>query len=133
MAELLAARHLLRRVRSAGRRAPSSTRVTPRYSSLTRFERRRLWLLVLVVAAAGARVFAVLGFTGGGSPDLPAHQPSSAREPTATPTPSTARITPAPARVVAAPMRRSEPTRLRIPAIGVDSDLMALGLKSDGS
>jgi sortase (surface protein transpeptidase) len=30
-------------------------------------------------------------------------------------------------------MPRSVPTRLRIPAIGVDSSLMALGLKSDGT
>lgn len=30
-------------------------------------------------------------------------------------------------------MPKSVPTRLRIPAIGVDSDLMSLGLRSDGT
>ena len=32
-----------------------------------------------------------------------------------------------------APMTESVPARLRIPAIGVDSDLMALGLQDDGT
>ena len=85
-------------------------------------------------------MFAVLGLTGGGSAHPSADQPSSAPEPTTSPspTPSAAapRITPAPAKKVVAvadPMPRSVPTRLRIPAIGVDSNLMALGLKSDGT
>ena len=41
--------------------------------------------------------------------------------------------TPAVSPVATVAMKRSVPTRLRIPAIGVDSSLMSLGLKSDGS
>jgi hypothetical protein len=46
--------------------------------------------------------------------------------------PPGSRATSAP-RVAPAPLRRSTPVRLRIPAIGVDSGLMDLGLLPDGS
>ena len=79
----------------------------------------------------------VLNFTGGGSAKPSAYQPPSGSPPSTSPSPlGTPRATPTPtpkAVTVAAPMPKSVPTRLRIPAIGVESDLMALGLKSDGT
>jgi len=53
----------------------------------------------------------------------PGPRPTPAQEP-----PATSRPTLGPA-----PLTRSTPVRLRIPAIGVDSGLMDLGLRADGS
>jgi Sortase domain len=47
--------------------------------------------------------------------------------------PSRVTAAPAPRVVKAALLTRSVPVRLQIPAIGVDSKLMALGLRADGS
>lgn len=59
------------------------------------------------------------------SPSSPAASASTAASP---PTP-----TPTPTQVQVAHLAKSKPVRLQIPAIGVDSPLMDLGLKSDGT
>lgn len=102
--------------------------MTPSSSSPTRSERHRVWLIALIVVAVGAAAFAAytVAFAGTATPSQ--HQMRSpAGEPATSPTQNTS------ARVVAKPMAKSVPTRLRIPAIGVDSDLMALGLDGDGT
>ncbi|WP_081682608.1 class F sortase [Marmoricola sp. URHB0036] len=67
----------------------------------------------------------------GGSEKSPGRR--TAGEPAASATPDD--TSPPPTAVPASPsvMRRSVPVRLRIPAIGVDSSLMHLGLESDGT
>ncbi len=91
---------------------------------------RRGWLLVLVVAVLGMLVSLALA-TGliGGSDEAPARRTGAAGS--ATPAP----VSPAPSAAPAAAvgMSRSVPVRLRIPAIGVDSTLMHLGLTSKGA
>lgn len=85
---------------------------------------------MLVVATLGAVVFAAMaaGLLGG-SDDVTA--PRADRVVLADPPEPTAEPAPVRSRVV--PLERSVPTRLRIPAIGVDTDLMALGLEPDGA
>lgn len=61
------------------------------------------------------------------APSLPAPVRSEVPVPTATPGPAPAAAGPAPA------MPASDPVRLRVPAIAVDSGLVALGLRSDGT
>jgi sortase (surface protein transpeptidase) len=83
---------------------------------------RRAWLGALLATAA---------MLLGGCGDSDGTRPAAAEDstPTAAPTPS-----PVIATKVAVPaMARSVPTRLRIPAIKVSSDLMALGLQKDGT
>jgi sortase (surface protein transpeptidase) len=97
-----------------------------------RFEGRQLRLAALVVATVGL-AFTVVAVLTGGAPDSVPPAPDKAK-PTASATEtveSAPRATQPPAR--ATPMAESAPTRLRIPSIKVDSDLMALGLKSDGT
>jgi hypothetical protein len=73
------------------------------------------------------------------SPSVPTTTPAAPLVPTttrATPSASTtSRAAPAPAPILlpVAPLARSAPVRLQIAAIGVDSALMSLGLRSDGS
>jgi sortase (surface protein transpeptidase) len=90
--------------------------------------RRQTWLLVAVVAVVGMLVSAAFA-TGllGGSDAEPARRTAP---PTATSDPPPATADPTP---VVAQLPRSVPVRLRIPAIGVDSTLMDLGLKPDGT
>ncbi|MET0694809.1 MAG: class F sortase [Propionibacteriaceae bacterium] len=87
---------------------------------------RARWSLVAVVAAVAAVVCVLFG-AGilGGTTAAPRASPS-------TPAPSTS-APPAPTQTGVPAMTRSVPTRLRIPAIDVDSDLMDLGLKADGT
>jgi sortase (surface protein transpeptidase) len=104
--------------------------VTTKDPAGRRFDRRRLWLVVAIVAtvvAIGCGVTAA-GVFGGAEqePSARATEPSAAA--TASVEPSAAPVPPG-----VAPMPRSAPTRLRIPAIGVSSRLMDLGLKKDGS
>ncbi|MCW2848709.1 MAG: putative sortase-like protein [Marmoricola sp.] len=81
---------------------------------------RRVQLVSLV--AAGVVVL-------GGCGDVqPAQQAATAPS-----TPSVAVPVPAATPTGVPAMARSRPRRLRIPAIGVDSSLMALGLKKDGT
>lgn len=91
---------------------------------------RARWSLV-AVAAVVAMVVSVLFGAGllGGTSATPRATPSTV-EPTTAPSsaPPSAR-----ASARSTTMARSVPTRLRIPAIEVDSDLMDLGLKKDGS
>jgi sortase (surface protein transpeptidase) len=97
-----------------------------------RFGGRRRWLVVLVVAVVGMLVSAALatGLIGGPGAEHPVRRTSPvAATPASSPTPTTR---PAEAAPVFS-MPRSVPVRLRIPAIGVDSSLMDLGLKSDGT
>lgn len=88
---------------------------------------RRWWLVVAVAATAAALVFVALtvGLVGGSDPDK---KPAGAEPPAGTALTETPG---APAPVVTMP--RSAPVRLSIPAIRVDSSLMRLGLKSDGT
>ncbi|RNE62291.1 class F sortase [Cryobacterium tepidiphilum] len=53
--------------------------------------------------------------------------------PTAAPTASARPATPKPAQTTGPVMDASKPTRIQIPAIDVDSDLMELGLNDDGT
>ncbi len=61
-----------------------------------------------------------------------AASPSAASPSAASPS-AGATTTPLPTRVEAAHLGESTPVRLQIPAIGVDSTLMGLGLKADGT
>jgi hypothetical protein len=101
-------------------------------------ERRRPHRARLTVIAAGATMLATIaiGAAGCSRETVRAVAPSvsvPSRVPTAGSTPSTPAGTPAPRVVKAAYLTRSVPVRLRIGAIGVDSSLMDLGLKSDGT
>lgn len=99
-----------------------------------RLDLRTLWLVVAVLASVTAGILAT---TAAGI--LPSTQTaptfstaSTAFYPKGFPTPvSAARL--APVEASPRPMVRSTPTRLRIPAIGVDSGLMELGLQEDGT
>lgn len=93
-----------------------------------RFDKRQRWLLVLVVAVVGMLVSVAMatGLLGGSDAD------PQVRRTVSGPTSSTAPKAPAPAPAVAL-MAKSEPVRLRIPAIDVDSKLMDLGLKKNGT
>jgi sortase (surface protein transpeptidase) len=83
---------------------------------------RRVWLVSLLVAGA-----VLLGGCG----DSPAKHSDAAKDPVSTAVPTPSPVIPTP---VAVPvLARSVPTRLRIPAIKVNSELMALGLKKDGT
>jgi sortase (surface protein transpeptidase) len=97
-----------------------------------RFEGRQLRVAALVAATVGL-AFAVVAVLTGGVPGSVPPAPDKAK-PTASVTQaveSAPRATQPPSG--ATPMAESAPTRLRIPSIEVDSDLMALGLKSDGT
>ncbi|GAB4081958.1 class F sortase [Modestobacter muralis] len=78
--------------------------------------------------AAAALALGLLSLAGCGDAATPA-----AAQVTASPVPATASV--APSTAVAAPlvMAAARPVRVRIPAIGVDSDLMDLGLQDDGT
>ncbi len=84
--------------------------------------------MVAVVAVVGMLVSAAFA-TGlvGGSDDEPGRRTSSTP---AGSDPAPATVDPTP---VVAQLPRSVPVRLRIPAIGVDSKLMDLGLQPDGT
>jgi sortase (surface protein transpeptidase) len=91
---------------------------------------RRWWPVVAIAASAAAVVFVapVSGLLGSSdSGKQPTGAGPSLGSATLTETPET--HTPAPA----VTMPRSAPVRLSIPAILVDSSLMRLGLKSDGT
>ena len=77
--------------------------------------------------AGAAFAFAVLGL---GS--VACGQQSEQDAP-ATVAPDVASAAPAPSAPVVAPMSASEPVRIEIPELGVTSDVMDLGLQSDGS
>ena len=64
-----------------------------------------------------------------GAPDPPAARPTVVETLAPAPPASPAK----PAWVGATPLARSVPVRVQIPAIGVDSELMELGLKADGT
>jgi len=105
--------------------------VTTNRPARHRFDRRRLWLVVAIVATVAAVAFAALasGVLGGSATP---HSRPAAPEPSRPVPPSAAPLA-APASTRVSPMTRSVPTRLRIPAIGVDSSLMDLGLEKDGT
>jgi sortase (surface protein transpeptidase) len=112
-----------------------------------RLTRRGRWTLTAVLASVAAFVAVVFatGLLGPGTGAGPA--PRTAREsapahavPSGRGLPSTQRLPSAqsPSRAAApvrraSPMTRSVPTRVLIPAISVDSSLMSLGLKPDGT
>lgn len=93
--------------------------------------RRWLWAAAVSVAA-GATVLVGIAFgTGASEQEAPDVGAGTAPSPTSM---SVARDRQAsPPEVTVRPMGRSAPTQLRIPAIGVNSRLMELGLQSDGS
>ena len=96
-----------------------------------RFGSRQRWSLVLVVAVVGLLVSGAFatGLLGGSDDETPARKAAEVETaaPSATPDPARAAAAPEPA------MAKSVPVRLRIPSIGVDSDLMDLGLAPDGT
>lgn len=75
------------------------------------------WLLTAVLAGAGLTLTATAALRTGSTPPAP---PPAA---TGTVTPAAGTASPA--------LGRSVPTTLRIPAIGVDTPLMRLGLRPD--
>jgi len=89
----------------------------------------RGWVLILV-AATVAMLASVAVATGaiGGSPDKRTEDRSSQAS---TPEPSTPAATGTTVQTLSMP--RSVPVRLRVPGIAVDSKLMDLGLKRDGT
>ena len=104
--------------------------MTKKHAAPRRLDRRRLWLVVALVATVAAIAFAVAAagvFGGTAKPTTPV-----AAEPSASATPS-AEPSAAPVEQGVVPMAKSVPTRLRIPAIKVASRLMDLGLEKDGS
>jgi sortase (surface protein transpeptidase) len=78
-------------------------------------------LAVLLAGCAAAPVAAPSTGTAGSASSVASASPSQAT------------VAPNPAPVMAPPMTRSRPLRLQIPAIGVDSRTMSLGLQSDGT
>ena len=89
----------------------------------------RRWVLILAAATVGMLVsVAVATGAVGGSRDESSVGSSGA---SSSPEPSTS-VAPDRAAGVT-PMRKSAPVRLRVPGIGVDSRLMDLGLKGDGT
>jgi hypothetical protein len=92
---------------------------------------------VVVVTAIIAVLVGVALATSGADPDTtdsgvgPPPTTTTTTEPTPTPAVGDSPKSHPEGRV--RPMGESAPTRLRIPAIGVDSELMELGLQSDGS
>lgn len=94
--------------------------------------RRRLALDALTaLLAAGGVILVVIG--GG----VPAQHPRGAAvvgsSPLGPPAPTRALASDQPVRAGPAPLGRSEPVHLDIPAIGVSTPLMALGLNPDGT
>ena len=89
--------------------------------------------MVLVLAALGALTSA--GYASGlaDPPSPPVTVSDTPPAAISTPTPAAVPQRTLPVFASAAPMARSVPTRLRIPAIEVDSHLMALGLEHDGT
>ncbi len=101
--------------------------------------RRRLGHLVTGAAAlllAGGATTLGIGIWSAQNPGPPPGS-SAIAAPAPTSAPSVAAPAPSPTaspdRPAVIPMVRSVPTRIRIPAIGVDSSLMQLGLNSDGT
>jgi hypothetical protein len=74
------------------------------------------------LVAAVVATSAVATACGSGRPQL-----------VATPSSAPHGVTPSTTTSVPAPLARSRPVRVRIPAIGVDSGMMALGLQADGT
>lgn len=100
-------------------------RLSPRHTG-ARVVARGVLIAVVTVAIAGCS-----GPAGTG-PSAPIVGPSALSP--STPSPSVAAPSiPTPTRVEAPHLARSTPVRLQIPAIGVDSPLMDLGLKADGT
>ncbi|MCU1604905.1 MAG: putative sortase-like protein [Modestobacter sp.] len=78
-----------------------------------------------VTGSVLAAVLCVLAVTGCGSDSAPRAAPPAAVAPTGSPAPA---ATPAPL-----VLAESRPVRVQIPAIGVDSELMDLGVQDDGT
>ena len=83
------------------------------------------------VLAGAAALLTTAAVTAGYASQSHAVRPAPVPSSTAPPTGSVAGA--APAVVTVPPMSRSTPVRVQIPAIGVDSGLMDLGLRSDGA
>jgi hypothetical protein len=84
------------------------------------------------VVALGILIAAMALVTAGCAGPTDAARPAASATPSAT-SQSVVPSVPAPTPVVAAHLARSKPVRLQIPAIGVDSTLMDLGLNADGT
>jgi LPXTG-site transpeptidase (sortase) family protein len=112
--------------------------VSPEHKADGRPIRRGLWLVLGVVAVVAALVSVAFatGLLGGTTGEArvarsePAPIASGPSTPLSTPL-SAPRAAPLLHRVT--PMKRSVPTRVVIPAIGVNSTLMDLGLEKDGT
>jgi hypothetical protein len=99
---------------------------------------RRSHLASLPVMAMAASLFAAIAITAAGcSIEQPAVVPPSSSAPSRAPYSEwpvkVDAFTPAPRFVKVPPLARSAPVRLQIPAITVDSTLMDLGLRADGT
>jgi sortase (surface protein transpeptidase) len=108
--------------------------VSPEQTGGGRQRRRGLWLVLGVLAAVAALVSVAFatGLLGGTTGPAGAARPDPALIATAPSTPLSA-PSPSPLAQRVAPMKRSVPTRVVIPTIGVNSSLMDLGLKKDGT
>ena len=111
--------------------------MTSNHPTGRRLERRHLWRLILVLAviALVVSVVAATELLGGSGEDVgqrPGAREPATSSPPASPDPKSSKPS-EPATRDATPMEESVPTRIRIPAIEVDSDLMALGLQDDGT
>jgi sortase (surface protein transpeptidase) len=92
---------------------------------------RSLWAAAVTVVATAAVLVGITFGTGASDQDAPDAGVGSPPSPTSTSVAGDRRASHP--EVTVRPMGRSAPTRLRIPAIGVNSSLMELGLQSDGS
>jgi hypothetical protein len=93
--------------------------------------RRRLAIDALTaLLAAGGVILVVIG---GGVPAPHPRRAAAVEAPPGPPAPTRALASDQPVRAGPAPLGRSEPVHLDIPAIGVSTPLMALGLNPDGT
>jgi hypothetical protein len=94
--------------------------------------RRRLALDALTaLLAAGGVILVVIG--GSVPAQHPRRAAAAVESPSGPPAPTHAPASDPPVRAGPAPLGRSEPVHLDIPAIGVSTPLMALGLNPDGT
>jgi sortase (surface protein transpeptidase) len=108
--------------------------VTLKHLAPRRVARRRLWTVVAIVSAVAAVVLTALaaGLLGGADKTAGSRAAAPGASSTRSAEPSQ-EPSGAPVRARVLTMAKSVPTRLRIKAIGVNSRLMDLGLKKDGS
>ena len=100
-----------------------------------RLIRRLAWSRGMIAVVLAASTVGIGACSGAQPTAVPPSTSAPSSAPTAVETPSPAPSSPAatPAPAADAPMVRSTPVRVQIQAIGVDSELMNLGLEADGT